>query len=407
MSNPESKKNASILLGAAFLMATSAIGPGFLTQTSKFTAQYMASFSFVIVCVIIMDMVAQVNVWSVIGVSGLRGQEIANKVLPGLGIVLAALVALGGLAFNIGNVGGVALGLEAMAGIPEKIGCVLSGVLAICIFLSKNAKAGMDKLAQIMGAIIILVILYVCVITRPPVGDAIVHIFTPEHPTGLIPPMLTLLGGSCGGYIMFSGSHRLLDAGMGGEKDVPHFRKSVLMGIGVSGTVRILLFLAVLGVCARGGAAAIDTIVTASNPAAEAFRLAAGNIGYRLFGLSLAAAGTTSVVGAAYTSVSFLKTLHPFIAENENKIIVAFIAFSTLVMTVLGGAAGMVIIAGALNGLILPISLAVMLAACRNKSIVGEHYRHPTILIVLGIVVVLFSAYLGITTLPQIMKLFA
>ena len=36
----------SILLGAAFLMATSAIGPGFLTQTVSFTNELKTVFSF-------------------------------------------------------------------------------------------------------------------------------------------------------------------------------------------------------------------------------------------------------------------------------------------------------------------------------------------------------------------------
>ena len=241
-SEPKTTKNMSVLLGAAFLMATSAIGPGFLTQTSKFTAQYLASFAFVIVCVIIMDIIAQVNVWSVIGASGLRGQEIANRIIPGLGIFLAILVAIGGLAFNIGNVGGVSLGLNALAGIPQNIGCVLGGALAICIFLSKSGKSFMDKVAQILGGIIIITILVVCVTSKPPVGTAVMRIFTPENPKDLVAPMITLLGGSCGGYITFSGAHRLLDAGYGGEGDVAHFRKSVLTGIAVSGTVRILLF---------------------------------------------------------------------------------------------------------------------------------------------------------------------
>ncbi len=401
-------KSLSVLLGAAFLMATSAIGPGFLTQTSTFTAKYLASFAFVIVCVIIMDIIAQTNVWSVIGASGLRGQEVANKVLPGLGVLLAILVALGGLAFNIGNVGGVSLGLNALAGIPEKAGCVLGGVLAICIFLSKSGKSIMDKVAQVLGGIIILVILYVCITSKPPVGTAVARIFTPENPKDLIAPMITLLGGSCGGYITFSGAHRLLDAGYGGSEDVPHFRKSVLTGIAVSGTVRILLFLAVLGVCTAGAAVVAENVAAigaASNPAAEAFRLAAGDIGYRLFGLALFAAGTTSVVGAAYTSVSFLKTLHPVIMKNERWFIVGFIAFSTLVMAILGGAKGMVIVAGAVNGLILPISLSCILLACRKKSVVGD-YKHPLPLQILGWLVVLASAYLAITTLPNIMNLF-
>ena len=70
MNSKQNSHSLSVKLGAAFLMATSAIGPGFLTQTSQFTAKYLASFAFVILCVIIMDAVAQTNIWSVIGVSG-------------------------------------------------------------------------------------------------------------------------------------------------------------------------------------------------------------------------------------------------------------------------------------------------------------------------------------------------
>lgn len=395
--NGKETKSMSVLLGAAFLMATSAIGPGFLTQTSKFTAQYLASFAFVIVCVVIMDIIAQTNVWSVIGASGLRGQDIANKLIPGLGVFLAIMVSIGGLAFNIGNVGGTALGMNALIGIPEKVGYILAGALGVCIFLSKSGKTLVDKVAQVMGAIILLVILYVCITTQPPVGTAVMRVFTPEEPVKLFFPMITLLGGSCGGYITFSGAHRLLDAGYGGIDDVGHFRKSVLTGVGVSGTVRILLFLAVLGVCTSGAVVLTDvaaTIYGAGNPAAEAFRQAAGDLGYRLFGLSLFAAGTTSIIGAAYTSVSFLKTLNSFIMKNEKWFVVGFITFSTLVMFLVGNPADVLVWVGMINGLILPISLLIILVASKNKKIVGD-YNHPTILIILGAVVVILAAILG------------
>ena len=393
MSNETTQKRSlSVSLGAAFLMATSAIGPGFLTQTSQFTAKYLSSFAFVIVCVISMDMIAQTNVWSIVGASGLRGQEIANKVLPGLGYLRVVLVVLGGLAFNIGNVGGVSLGFNAMIGIPEKAGVIIGGVLAICIFLSKKANDIVGRVAQILGGIITVVMLVVAFMAKPPVGDAVAHIFTPENPKELIH------------------AHKLLDAGWGGKpEEVKHFRKSVLTGICVSGSVRILLFLCVLGVCTAGTvvvAENVTAVTSAANPAAEAFRLAAGDIGYRLFGLALFSAGITSVIGAAYTSVSFLKTVHPFIAKNDKWFIVGFIAFSTLVMAILGGAKRMVILAGALNGLILPISLCCMLLGCHKKSIVGE-YKHPVWLQVLGWCVVGVAGYLAVTALPNLTKLFA
>ena len=77
--------NRSVLLGAAFLMATSAIGPGFLTQTATFTQTLLASFGFVILLSILLDIGAQLNIWRIIAVSEQRAQDIANKVLPGAG----------------------------------------------------------------------------------------------------------------------------------------------------------------------------------------------------------------------------------------------------------------------------------------------------------------------------------
>ena len=389
----EKKKNGGALLGAAFLMATSAIGPGFLTQTSKFTSDFQASFGFVILISILLAAVAQMNIWRVLCVTGLRGQEVANKVLPGLGYLVAFMVVLGGLVFNIGNVGGGALGFNTLLGIPTKVGYVLAGVLAILVFLSRNAKGAMDTLTKVLGAIMIVVIFIVIVVVKPPVGSAIKNTFVPDAGVqALVPAIITLLGGTVGGYITFAGAHRLIDAGITGEKNLKEINKSSVMGIGIATIVRIFLFLAVLGVVVKG--VALDP----ANPAADAFRKGAGEIGYRFAGLVLLCAAITSIIGAAYTSVSFLKTFHPAIEKHENGVIIGFIAASTLIMLILGNPATLLVVAGALNGLILPITLGICLIASKKKTIMGENYHHPTWLLVLGIIVVIISAYLGITT---------
>lgn len=400
----EKKKNGGgALIGAAFLMATSAIGPGFLTQTSKFTSDYGASFGFVILSSILLAAIAQMNIWRVLCVTGLRGQEVANKVLPGLGYLVSFMIVLGGLVFNIGNVGGGALGFNTLLGIPTEVGYVLAGVIAIIVFCLKNAKAAMDNLTKILGALMIVVIFVVIVIVKPPVGDAVVNTFVPEAGyTTLFPAVITLLGGTVGGYITFAGAHRLIDAGITGEENLKEINKSSVMGIGIATIVRIFLFLAVLGVVVKG------VTLDAANPAADAFRQGAGEIGYRFAGLVLLCAAITSIIGAAYTSVSFLKTFHPAIEKNENKVIIGFIAVSTLIMLVLGNPATLLVVAGALNGLILPITLGICLIASKKKSIMGETYKHPTWLLILGIVVVILSAYLGINTfLTNVTSLFA
>lgn len=167
LANSGAKPSRSVLFGAAFLMATSAIGPGFLTQTSTFTAQHGAALALVIVLVILMDITAQMNIWSVVSVSGMRAQDVANKLLPGLGVIIAILVAIGGLAFNVGNVGGVALGFNAMLGLDQKIGAIIAGCLGILIFVNKNAKTIMDKVATVLAAVILLTVLVVAVKSQP------------------------------------------------------------------------------------------------------------------------------------------------------------------------------------------------------------------------------------------------
>ena len=392
----KTKKGSGALLGAAFLMATSAIGPGFLTQTATFTGQHGSSFGFVILVSVIMSAIAQINIWRVLCVSGLRGQDVANKLLPGLGYFVSFMIVLGGLVFNIGNVGGGALGFNTLLGIPTEVGYVLAGALAILVFVVKNAKAAMDTAAKIMGGIMIAVILVVIFVVQPPVGDALKNTFVPE--TGVSPlfsAILTLMGGTVGGYITFAGAHRLIDANITGKDNLQEINKSSVTGIGIATLVRIMLFLAVLGVVSKGLISGAD-LSASGNPAADAFKAGAGELGYRFAGMVLLCAAITSIIGAAYTSVSFLKTFSKSIDAHENAWIIGFIAVSTVIMLVLGQPAMLLVLAGAFNGLILPITLGVCLVGGSSKKIMPENYKHPIVLTILGVIVVLLAAYLGV-----------
>ena len=398
----QKSKNTSVLLGAAFIMATSAIGPGFLVQTAKFTNSYKANFGFVVLISVLLSMIVQLNVWRVLCVSEMRGQDIANKLLPGLGYFVAFLVALGGLVFNIGNVGGSALGFNTLLGIPKMAGYFISGGVAITIFLLKNAAKAMDTLTKVLGGCMIIVIFIVILIVKPPIELAVKDTFLPsESISNLIPAILTLLGGTVGGYITFSGAHRLIDAKITKEENLDEINRSSIMGIGIATLVRVLLFLAILGVVVKG------VSLAAENPAADAFRKGAGEIGYRFFGLVLLSAAITSIVGAAYTSVSFLKTFNKNIEKHEKWVIIGFIVVSTIIMAIAGNPATLLILAGSLNGLILPVTLGICLVASQNKSIMGENYRHPKVLLILGIIVVLITAYLGVVSLGSLTKLFS
>ena len=359
------------LLGAMFLMATSAIGPGFITQTTVFTVQIGAAFAFAILVSTLIDIAVQLNVWRVIGVSGLRAQELGNKILPGLGWFLAALVFIGGVVFNIGNIAGTGLGANAMLGLSPKIGGVISAVIAIGIFSSRKAGVALDRIVVILGALMILLMLYVAIVSAPPVGEALKNAVLPDNIDFLI--ITTLVGGTVGGYITYAGAHRLLDSGATGIDHVGEITRNSVIGIIVTAVMRILLFLAILGVVAGGVA------LTGDNMAADAFRAAAGEIGMRVFGVILWAAATTSVIGASFTSVSFI-TRSTTPERTRNLITVAFIVFCAIVYAALGQAPQtLLIFAGAFNGLILPVGFGMLLWVAWRRRDLLQDYAYPAL----------------------------
>lgn len=393
------KNHKRLLLGSVFLMATSAIGPAFLTQTAVFTAQFASSFAFAILLSILIDIGAQINIWRVLVVTGKRGQEVANEIFNGLGTFISILIAIGGLAFNIGNIAGAGLGLNAIFGLDVKIGAAITAVLSIAIFISKSGQKIMDVVTMFLGVLMIIVVAFVMFKANPPYAEAAKHLVMPEQPLALVLPIITLVGGTVGGYITFAGAHRILDSGIKGKDYLPFVNKAAISGILTTGVLRTLLFLAVLGVVVTG------VTLNADNPPASVFEHVLGPIGRNIFGIVLFAAAMSSVIGSAYTSATFLKTLHKSVYNKTNIIVISFIVVSTLVFLFLGKPVTLLIVAGALNGLILPITLGTILIASKRKSIVGD-YKHPTWMLWFGIVAVVVTIVIGIFSLQGLTELF-
>ncbi|MCQ4618584.1 NRAMP family divalent metal transporter [Corynebacterium sp. CCUG 70398] len=395
----EAPKGVGSVIGAVFLMATSSIGPGFLTQTSVFTVRLGAAFAFAILISILVDIAIQLNVWRVLGISGLRANELGNSVIPGLGWVMSLLVFAGGMIFNIGNIAGAGLGMNAMLGLDPKIGGGISAVIAVLIFLSKRAGVALDRIVVGLGAIMILLMLYVAIVSQPPVGDALKQTVLPEQVDFAV--IVTLIGGSVGGYITFAGVHRIIDSGQTGVENIKNISNASVLGIVVIGIMRVLLFLAVLGVVATG------VVLSKDNTAADAFYQAAGEFGLRAFGLVLWAAGLSSVIGASYTSLTFVTTQKTDV-KLRNWLTVAFIVVCTILFLLLGTAPQkLLIFAGAFNGLILPIGFAVVMWAALFRKDLLKGYNYPVWMKVIGVIVLVGTFCMGFRSLSGLAALWA
>jgi Mn2+/Fe2+ NRAMP family transporter len=394
------RKRRSSLIAAIFLMATSAIGPGFITQTATFTATMGAAFAFGILASIVIDYVVQQNIWRVVTLTRKRASEIANIALPGSGYLLSVLVVFGGLVFNIGNIAGGGLGLNALLGLDPKWGGLLSAGIAIYIFSSRRAGVAIDRMMVVLGLVMIALTLYVAFVSQPPLGEALRQSVMPDSID--FATITTIVGGTVGGYISYAGAHRLLDKGAVGPEHVREVSSAATKGIVVVGIMRYVLFLAILGVVASG--VTLDVAGHSANPASQAFQHAAGTLGLRIFGCILWAAAITSVIGAAYTSVSFLTVFRPTMTDRQRNIAtIIFITVSLVVYLMLGTApAALLVFAGGFNGLVLPIGLTIFLWVGWRRADLMEGYHYPRWLLWLGLIICLLTWYMGVMSVGAI-----
>lgn len=374
-------------LGAAFLMANSSIGPGFLTQTSFYTEQLLTSFGFVIIISILLDFGAQINIWRAITLSGMRAQEIANALLPGLGHVLSILVVLGGFAFNIGNIAGCGLALNIITGISFAKGAMISGIVAITIFWINEIGKMLDQLTKVLGILKIGLTLLIVYAAHPPLLDAVHHSFVPEKISFIA--IVTIVGGTVGGYITFSGAHRLIDAGISGTDHIEFVTKSASRGILISSLMRFILFLAAVGVVSKG------VHLDSNNPAATVFETAGGRWGLFIFGIVLWSAAISSVIGASYTSYTFVKNIQNKWIQKERVMITLFIILSTSLFVILGKPKELLLAAGLVNGFILPFALGVMLVASRRLPLLRQ-FKYPLWIELSGWAVVLLMGSMSV-----------
>ncbi len=151
---------------------------------------------------------------------------------------------------------------------------------------------------------------------------------------------------------------------------------------------------------------ALDVSGQAANPAAQAFGVVLGDAGIRIFGFIFWAAAITSVIGAAYTSATFLSVFSKRLAGGWplQLATVAFILVSLAVYALIGTApAALLVFVGGFNGLILPIGLSIFMYIgwFRQRDVLGG-YRYPKWLLIVGTVATLLSFWMGANSIGPI-----
>ena len=127
-----------------------------------------------------------------------------------------------------------------------------------------------------------------------------------------------------------------------------------------------------------------------------------------VLGIVLWAAAITSVIGASYTTVSFLTSRTGTSERLRTALVCGFIAFTTLVYVVVGTApTTLLVFAGAFNGLLLPFGIGVLLWVATRRPDLLQGYVYPRWLLGVGWTAWLLTLYLAARSVRPVLDLFA
>jgi manganese transport protein len=387
-------------LGPGLLVAAAFIGPGTVTTASVAGARFgyallwAVAFS-VVATIVLQEMSARLGLVSGAGLGEALRTSFANRFVRDLAILLVvAAIAFGNAAFQVGNITGAAIGLEALTGLPARTWAIVVGLAAFAL-LAAGRYRWIERVLVTLVGLMSVVFLTTMIIVRPSLSGMLDGVSIPRVPEGSLLMILALIGTTVVPYNLFlhaSAVREKWPASVPLDDALEASRVDTILSIGLGGLVTVAILVAAAGFFARG------TAIDSATMMADQLEPLLGPAAKYFFATGLIAAGLTSAVtaplAAAYATTGVLGWTRS-LSGLRFKAIWSLI----LVVGVALAAAGRspvaaIVFAQAANGIVLPLLAVFLLLVLNRRDLLGQ-YRNGVVANLLGGVVVLITAGLG------------
>jgi manganese transport protein len=394
-------------LGPGLLVTAAFIGPGTVTTASVAGAStgyallWAIVFS-IIATIVLQEMSARLGVVSREGLGEALRTTFDNPAIKFAAIVLVvAAIAFGNAAFETGNVTGAALGLETLSGVSPQIWAVIVGIAAFALLLSGAYKVIERVLVALVIVMSVVFILTAVIVIRPgDVGNILAGAFVPSIPDGALITVVALIGTTVVPYNLF------LHASSVQEKwpeSVP--TREALVESRSDTTISIVLGgIITVAILATGAAAffGTGTEITDAGQMAEQLEPLLGAFAKYFFAIGILAAGVTSAItaplAAAYATSGALGWERNLRSMRFRTVWAVVLVVGTVLAALGTNPVAAIVFAQAANGVLLPFVAVFLLFVMNRSDLLGE-YRNGTVANVLGGIIVLFAAVLGVRTI--------
>jgi Mn2+/Fe2+ NRAMP family transporter len=364
------------------------IGPGTITTALKAGASYQLDLIWAIVfsiiaCIVLQEAASRLTIISGMTLGEIIQKKYGRKRIFNINTILTFAVIFGCIAYQAGNITGASRGLQLLFDLPKE-------VILMSLFIIAGAIMWSGKLSRITnilsGLVIIMAVLFIILAFH---SDHAFHailgsIIKPSIPTGSSLVVIGLIGTTIVPYNLFLGS------GLSKNKDLRSTRFGLITAISTGGLITV--FILITGTLIQGEFNFISV--------AKTFDAGMGSWAKLVFAGGLFAAGFTSSITAPLAAAITSKTLFKEEAHNSKKTYrktwITVLSIGFLFSFIDYNPIYIIIIAQAMNGLILPFIAISLLLLLHDKEVVPVHDQYGIFYNLLLLAVVGTTIFLGV-----------
>ncbi|CAD2070761.1 manganese transporter [Jeotgalicoccus coquinae] len=384
-------------LGPGMVITASFIGPGTVTTMTRAGAGFGYSLLWAVLFSIIATIVLQEMIIRLALVTrrglGEAIYDLFNNTLGKFLVVWISMlaVAIGCAAYMSGDLLGTSLGLGYLLGIPTNILAPIVGVIILTIGILGSYKV-VEKI--MLGLMVIMGVTFITTmfLVKPDWSEVFGGAVIPSIPDGSIIMVIALIGTTVVPYNFFlhaTAVHERFD----GLRDLALARWDTIISITIGGIISAAILISA-GALIYGQE--VDNVVALAGPLVPIL----GDVWAPIFiSIGLFAAGFSSALaspmGAAATVSSFFKW-EGGMKNTKFKMIFGLVILIGVITSAIGfEPLEVILLAQALNGVILPLIAILIYIIVNKKGLMGKHKNGP-ILNIVGFLVVAVVSFLGI-----------
>ncbi len=394
-------------LGPGMIITASFIGPGTVTTMTQSGAGFGYSLLWAVVFSVIATIVVQEMIirLSLVTREGL-GEAIQSLLQHKVGKFILVwfiliVVTLGCAAYISGDLIGTSLGAAYLLHLPKHVVAPIIGIIILLIGVLGNYDF-LEKVMIVLMVIMGLIFITTMILVQPDVGAIFKGALVPTVPNGSMLTVIALIGTTVVPYNFFIHSTAVHER-FHSIKALRFARWDTVLSITIGGIISAAILISAATLIRGEEVSSVIQLARPLEPILGQAAPYAMSIGLFAAGLSSALASPT---GAAAT-ISSLLGWKGGMSSKKYKTVFACIIIVGIISSALGfEPLQVVLVAQALNGMILPILAIVIFIIVNRRGLLGDYVNNWKWNVIGGLVVAVITFLGGYSLVDAVAQLF-